>query len=100
MGKLKLFQVYQGDFLLKRKSQFLTDHFISFKFCILGLYKSGHLDFWDIKTFKNNIHMLNAVSFISIDLFYGNPFGKSVEINLGFEDKEVLFKLSHPLASI
>ena len=40
------------------------------------------------------------MNFISIDLFCGNPFGKSVEINLDFEDKEVLFKLSCPLACI
>lgn len=25
-------------------------------------------------------------------------FGKTVEINLGFEDRKVLFRLSHPLA--
>lgn len=32
------------------------------------------------------------MNFISIDLFCGNPFGKSVEINLCFEDKEVFLK--------
>lgn len=65
MGKLKLFQVYQGRLPFKRKSQFLTGHFLGFTFCILGPFKSGHtLIFRTLKIiFKNNFHMLGCSEF-------------------------------------